>query len=206
MFRRAICVLALGAAYVAGCSDGPTAPEEQLAEADVLFLTEEADAVIMGMLDDFLASDTGGASGAPALADPVVWTYTFERSRSCDGGGTVTIAGSGTRVLDRDAGTKDVESEGTKVRTDCGFVRGDVIITITGSGSWTHERHFLNGAPTGTWMTTWSGDFNWLKGSGESGSCSHDLTVTIDTAANTRTLVGTYCGREIDRSRTWRDG
>ena len=109
------------------------------------------------------------------------------------------------RTSDREAGTHDVESSGTKTRTDCARVRGDVSVTVNGSGAWTHERQWLNRAPTGIWTTTLAGDFAWAKSSGESGDCSYDLTLTIDTAANTRTLVGNHCGREINRSRTWRD-
>ena len=206
MFRRTTYLLAI-ALLLAACGESGFSPEEQLTEEDVQSLAQEVDATVMGMLDDFFGSPGPGPAGAAALAhDPVVWTYSFERSRSCHDGGTVTLAGSGTRTWDRDAKTYDVESSGTKTRDDCAFPRGDVTITLNGTGEWTHERHYLERAPTGTWITTIVGDFDWAKSTGTSGNCSYDLTVTIDTAENTRTLTGTYCGRDIDRTRTWRDG
>ena len=205
MFRRATCLLAFSALFLAACGDSVTAPDEQLSEEDVQFLAQEVDAMIMGLLDDIFGAGTAGPAGAAGLAaTPHVQTFSFEKSRSCGGGGNVAIAGSGTRTWDREAATYDVESSGTKTRTDCAHVRGDMTVTVNGSGAWTHERHWLNHAPTGDWITTFAGDFAWAKSSGESGGCSYNLTSTVDTAANTRTLVGTYCGREINRSRTWR--
>jgi hypothetical protein len=76
---------------------------------------------------------------------------------------------------------------------------------LTGGGDWTHERHYVDRAPFGTWVTAYAGDFAWSKSTGKSGNCSFDLTRTIDTAENTLTLIGKVCRREIDRSRTWRD-
>ena len=206
MFKRATVLLTSSAVFLAACGDSVTAPEEQLTDEDIQFLAQEVDATIMGLLDYFFGSSTTGPAGAPSLAgEPRVWTTTYERTRSCRSGGTVTLSGSGTRTWDRDARTYDVESSGTKTRVDCAHTRADVVITLNGSGAWTHERHYLQGVPSGTWATTYAGSFHWSKSSGESGSCDYSLTSTVDTAANTRTLVGTYCGREINRSRTWRD-
>ena len=206
MFKRATFLLTSGAVFLAACGDSVTAPADQLSEEDIQFLAQEVDATIMGLLDGFFSSSTALPDRAPALThEPLVWTYAFERSRSCHDGGTVAVAGSGTRTWDRAARTYDVESSGTKTRTHCAFTRDDVVITLNGSGTWTHERHYQDHAPTGIWITTYAGSFDWSKSSGESGSCDYHLTATVDTAANTRTLVGTYCGKEINNSRTWRD-
>ena len=115
------------------------------------------------------------------------------------------VAGSGTRTWDGETKTTDVASSGTKTRTDCAHVRGETTITLNGSSAWTHERHYVARTPTGNWITTWAGSFDWAKSSGESGNCAISLTRTVDTAANTVSLVGTFCGRDVDRSRTWRD-
>ena len=53
-------------------------------------------------------------------------------------------------------------------------------------------------------ITAYEGSFDWTKSTGESGFCTYDLTRTVDTAANTRTLAGTSCGNAIDNTRTWR--
>ena len=61
-----------------------------------------------------------------------------------------------------------------------------VLITLDGIGAWTHERHFLEGEPTGMRITTWVGSFDWSKDTGESGNCTYDLTRTVDTAGEHR--------------------
>ena len=100
--------------------------------------------------------------------------------------------------------TYDVESSGTKTRTDCAVTRDDVVITMNGNAAWTHERHYRDYAPTRTWITTYIGGFDWTKSTGEIGSCFYELTRTVDTAENTRTLTGTFCGDEVNRTETWR--
>ena len=203
MFRRATGLLVASSLLFTACESG-TEPVPQLEDADAELLSAEADAMLSGLLNDlFGATAAASTVEGPALAS-FVTTWSFERTRTCRAGGSATLTGEGSRERDSDAGTLDHEASGTKVRDGCGFVRGDVTITVDGSGEWTHERHFLDRAPTSTWITTWVGEFDWAKSTGQSGSCSHDLTATIDTEANTRTLVGTHCGREIDRSRTWR--
>jgi hypothetical protein len=100
--------------------------------------------------------------------------------------------------------TFDVGSSGTSTRAGCAYTDNDVVITLTGDGTWTHERHYANFAPAGTWITAYEGSFAWTKSTDESGDCTYDLTKTIDTAANTRSLVGMSCGNPIDNTRTWR--
>ena len=101
--------------------------------------------------------------------------------------------------------TFDVESSGTSTRADCAYTdAGGVVITLDGEGTWTHERHYTDYAPSGTWITAYEGSFDWTKSTDESGNCTYDLTKTIDTAANTRSLVGTSCGNTIDNTRDWR--
>ena len=87
--------------FLAACGESVTAPEPRLDDADIEFLTQEADAALTGLLDGLFASDSSGPWGALALAGPTVTTYTFERSRDCRAGGTVTLAGSGSSHVGR---------------------------------------------------------------------------------------------------------
>ena len=210
MFRGLTCLLVSGVVSLAACGDDGTSPEDELTvEAaltveEVQFVADRIDATLAGVLDDFFDSSGGDPTGAPALTHgPVVWTRTFERSRPCHDGGTLTVAGTGKSVWNPEAVTYDVESSGTKTRTNCAYTRDGVVITINGNADWTHVRHYLDHAPTGTWITTYVGGFDWTK-STESGSCTYELTRTVDTAANTRTLTGTSCGNEVNRTETWR--
>jgi hypothetical protein len=209
MSRRIPCVLLSGVLFLAACADDGTAPEpeEILMGDDAQFVANLIDITTSGVLNDFFDFSGSDPANGPALGhEPVVWTRSFERSRACHEGGTLTVAGSGTSTWDGEAKTYDVVSSGTKTRAACAHARDDVIITLTGEANWTHERHYADHAPTGTWITTYLGGFNWAKSTGESGDCYYNLTRTIDTAENTRTLSGTLCGEEVNRSETWRDG
>ena len=209
MFRRMTGLFLPGVVFFAACTADGTAPEpeEVLTPDDAQFVANLIDVTASGVLNDFFDFSGSDPANGPALGhEPVVWTRTFERSRACHDGGTLTVAGSGTSTWDGEAVTYDVESSGTKTRIACAHTRDDVIITLTGEANWTHERHYADHAPAGTWITTYLGGFDWTKSTGESGSCFYNLTRTIDTAENTRTLTGTLCGDEIDRSETWRDG
>ena len=197
------------------CEDDPTAPEAQLSDRDVQALAASFNDTMMGFLDDFWgSSNISPLAAVSALGDdPRVWTYSWWKTRDCHTAGSFTAEGSGERAWDAEALTFDVESSGTKTRAGCAHPRGEVTITVDGSGDWTHERHYLGGEaglstkgrePTGNWITTYDGGFDWAKSFGESGSCTYALTSTIDTEANTKTLVGTYRDRDIDRSETWR--
>ncbi len=205
MFRGLTCLLVSGVISLAACGDDGTSPEDQLTVEEVDFVANLIDSSSSDALDDFFDSSGGDPADAPALTHaPVVWTRTFERSRPCHDGGTLTVAGTGESVWDEAAVTYDVDASGTKNRTDCAYTRNDVVITLNGNAAWTHDRHYLNYAPTGTWITTYVGSYNWTRSTGESGSCTYDLTRTVDTAANTRTLIGTSCGNDINRADTWR--
>jgi len=208
MFRRPTCLLVTAIVFLAACGDGGTSPEDEFTEGDAQAAADLIDATAAGLLNDFFDPSGSDPSSAPAQShEPVVWTRTCERSRPCHDGGTLTIAGTGTSVWDAQAVTYDIESSGTSNRTGCAYTREDgVVITLTSDGTWTHERHYADYAPAGFWITKYAGSFDWTKSTGESGSCTYDLTRTIDTAANTRTLTGTLCGDEIDRTETWRDG
>ena len=208
MLRRRTCLLVSGVVFLGACGDNGTSTEDGLTVDDAQFVAERIDLTTSGVLDDFFDRSGGDPTTAPALThEPVVWTRTFERSRPCHDGGTLTIAGASTSTWDAQAVTYDVVvTSGTATRAECAYAREDgVVITLTGEGTWTHERHYLDYAPTGTWITTYVGSYHWDKlATGEFGDCDYDLTRTVDTVANMRTLTGTSCGNDINRTDTWR--
>ena len=210
MFRALTCLLVSGVVSLAACGDDGTSTEDELTDeltADQIeFLASQIDATFNGVLDDFFDQTGGDPSNAPALTHvPVVWTRSFERSRPCHGGGTLTVMGGGETTWDAQAGTQHVHSEGTKTRAECVYTPEDgVDITLNGSGTWIHDRYYLNNAPTGTWMTTFSGSYTWTRDGVTGDPCLYELTRTVDTGANTRTLVGMSCGNAIDRMDDWR--
>ena len=191
----------------------PTAQVQQLSSTDTQFLVDQMDITTSSLLDDVLSSSSLGPSLAPALVlpgihQPVVWTHTFEKSRACHDDGTLTIAGSGTKTWDPEDRMYDVDLSGTKVREQCAHTRSDesedVVITLTGLAEWTNDRHYAQGQPTGEWVTTWVGSWDWSKSTGTSGHCTYDIIKTINTATNTRTLTGVMCGNEVNKTSTWK--
>ena len=211
MFRGLTCLLVSGVVSLAACGDDGTSSEDELTDeltaGEVEFLASEIDATFSGVLDDFFDQSGGDPTGAPALThEPVVWERSFTRSRPCHNGGTLTVTGEGTTTWDAQAVTNDVTSNGTKTRAACEYTQADgVVITLNGDGTWTHERHYLNNAPAGTWITTYIGTFDWTKSTGEiGGPCPYDLIRTVNTDANTRTLIGESCGNPVDRGGPWR--
>lgn len=195
-------------ALVTGACQQATTPTEpsaaSLSASEAQFLAGAFDASASGVLDGVFAA--GGPAAAPARTVlSSITTVTFERTRACRTGGTLTLAGTLTKTWDREAGTYDVEGSGAKTREGCQFTKGDVVFTIDGVTDWTHERHYVHGAAAGIWLTTYQGDFDWTKSTGESGSCELDLTRTWDMDEKVRTLDGTFCDRDIHRTGSWGD-
>ncbi len=207
MFRPLTCLLVSGVVFLAACGgDDGTEPEDVFSEGDAQFVADLIDASADGVLNDFFDSSGSDPESAPALTDvPVVWTRTFERSRPCHVEGTLTIGGNGTSTWDAGAVTYDIDSEGTATRTGCAYTDAAAAkVTLDGAGTWTHERHYTDYAPSGTWITAYEGSFTWTKSPGGTDNCTYNLVRTIDTAANTRSLTGTSCDITIDNTRTWR--
>ena len=213
MFRALTCLLVSGVVSLAGCGDDGTSTEDELTDeltaAEVAFVADQIDASFNGVLDDFFDQTGGDPSNAPALThEAVEWKRTFTRSRPCHNGGTLMVTGGGTTTWDAQAGTKVIDTEGTKTRTGCGYAQADgVVIALTGNADWTHDRRYLNNAPDGIWITTFVGSYTWLKPSTLEESvapCNYNLTRTVDTDANTRTLTGMACGNVIDDTGDWR--
>ena len=66
MFKHATFLLATGTLFLAACGETVTAPDPQLDDAEVAFLTEFSDADLASMLNDFLGTSTDGPSSAAA--------------------------------------------------------------------------------------------------------------------------------------------
>ena len=169
MFRGLTCLLVSGVVSLAACGDDGTSPEDELTvEAaltveEVQFVADRIDATLAGVLDDFFDSSGGDPTGAPARTHgPVVWTRTFERSRPCHDRGTLTVAGTGKSVWNPEAVTYDVESSGTKTRTNCAYTRDGVVITTIGNPSWTER---LTSTTDRNLAPTYVGGFDWTKSS-----------------------------------------
>ena len=197
--------------FIGACESAtdPAAEVQNLSSADVQFLADQIDILTSSLLDDVLGSNPVDPSQVGTLHhEPIIWNHTFEKSRACHGGGTLIVAGTGTKTWDSEDRTYDVDLGGTKTREQCAHTRSDefedVVITLTGVADWMHDRHYLKGDPSGEWVTTWVGSWNWSKSTGTSGHCTYDIVKTIDTDANTKAITGVMCGNEVNKVSTWK--
>ena len=194
--------LALTVAVVA-CDESSTGPEQAaLDNAETEFLAMEADQNINFILDDALAAYTDPASGVvmaaeqDGAAEPIVTTFTFERTRPCRVSGEVVATGEGTKIQDGNTVTLDVS--GTRHQIECARVRGDVVITVNGVGEFEAHRkrveHVLVEATSAV-----HGAFRWETSNGRSGSCEYRILREFLPDTDQIKVTGTFCGHEIDR-------
>lgn len=61
--------------------------------------------------------------------------------------------------------------------------------------------NIVNGALSGPQTATHKGSFSWAR-TGGSGTCDVDLTSTYDPDTRTATVTGTFCGIDVNVTRT----
>lgn len=193
----------LAALTLAACGDD-LGPATELSSLDMTTIALDADIVAGAILNDqinFLGPFADG-SGISVNAGDV---RSFSRSRDCPGGGTVEVNGSVERTRVGDNAVEFVFTS-NGVQKECVHLRGDRSVTINGhftmTASWRREA----GQPAGPQTIHRTGSFTWTRGNGATGTCEFDVTSIRDPRAHTRTVTGTMCGREINRSATWSTG
>lgn len=200
--------------FTTACQDdtvGPTAGSLELSQSEIEDVAEMAADQIDLILDDETAANpsvvaTGQSGlGISFSAAPVTTSFSWTRERECRNGGMVVANGQGTHVADRETGELTIDFSGDKTITDCARVRGDLVITINGAGIFDGHRHKLNGMFEGLQTNNASGSFNWVTSDGRSGECEYDIHVSWDPSTGIKTITGTVCDREINRTVT-RDG
>jgi hypothetical protein len=127
----------------------------------------------------------------------------FSRSRSCPGGGELFVEGSIHRTWDPDTGVMEADITGSRTRTDCVFVRGDMTITVNGGSMWDKFRRRIDGRPDGLQTSHYSGSWVAVSSTGEERTCSFDYTVVRDPDTQTRTVEGTMCAGRLSHRMSW---
>ena len=197
----------LAAALVlAACGESATGPDAgalSAAEAQTLAAGFGAqDASVLGGFGTPTFS-TSSAEAGPSLA--VTVTDQFTRTRTCPEGGSVTVQGTRTHTYDRDARSASFQFTATRTENACAWTGpGGATITVNGNPNTqlTASHTVTNGVP-GIGTATKKGSFTWTRSTGQSGTCTVDLTQTWDPATHTYTLKGTFCNQTIDLTRTW---
>ena len=201
--KSALAVLAAAALFAAGCEKNATAPVEgTLASADAAMLAEELDAITGVALSTQIGSFMLFAS-APGNAAPLPVDRSFTTTRQCPGGGSVTVAGTTKGEMDRATRSLSLETNATRTENACAIPTrraGGATLTLTGNPNVAIRavHKVANGEPSGPQTVTQKGAFRWSSSDGRSGSCTVDLTSTLDFASQTYSVKGTLCGQTVD--------
>lgn len=185
--------LLLVLATTAACERSPTAARDESPSPDAPQLAEFG--------DDLYASPDAGAT---ATLDIRSDGSTFERTRACPMGGSVTVTGTVERAIDRATQSGTLAVNATRVENACAVQqRNGITVTITGkpNTSLTVTQSFNKGVP-GVLTQTQKGAFSWTRSNGKSGTCTLELTSTFDPATRSVSIKGTFCGRAVDETRT----
>lgn len=190
---------------LAGCDSTATAPDDAALSAD------EAEALAVDFDGVTVAAIDGEAAQLGASFDEVgsavsdrEASFEFRGTRSCSRGGEVQIQGQVQRTFVSATRTMTLDFRAKKNPVDCAFGTRRGIVTINGNPALevTAHRERVAGEPSGLQTHTLVGSFTWTRGD-RSGVCDVRLKGTIDPEAKTRTVVGTFCGRGVEKTVSW---
>jgi hypothetical protein len=191
-------LLAMGAG--AACDDGlgPNDGMDVETAADIALETDAmAGEIVFGQL---LFVGFGADPGLSANGEE---PRSFSRSRPCPAGGNIELNGTIERTAHGD-GVVEFEAAANGKWNACARTRREITRTINGEFSLESHRRIVNGQAAGPQTSTKQGHFTWTSSNGKSGECEFNVTSTRFPEEGKRTVQGTVCGREIDRTVSWR--
>jgi hypothetical protein len=196
-------------AAVAGCSGISGPGGDQLTPEEAQFLANQMAAASLEGLSEGMGSMPAPPSGPPDDGFPgngvISWNRSFEITRECPAGGTMTVAGETHGEIDRETRSGTITSSHRLNLLECAHQRDSITITVTTDPPITMEGTitFAQGERA-TGEFTKSGVFFWEASDGRSGSCEVNLTVTWDGGNHGigrhgwgHGFRGTMCGKEI---------
>lgn len=196
---------ALTTLLAAACDGGPPTggADAAMDQAEAQNAASAWDEIGAQVMDGFAGPAFSVSPGGDVAAATA--TTEFSRARQCPVSGTATLAG--TRVMQHDPATRSGSMQLTATRTDAACTvnarrgGGTMSITTTPAVAVTASQTWTAGQP-GTRTTTHRGSFTWARSTGQSGTCTVDLTATFTPATRTYTLNGTFCDHTVNVTRT----
>jgi hypothetical protein len=207
MRRASLLFAAPLALALAACEGGATDPalNASLSEAEAREVAAAWDGVAAGAIAAFGPMFSVQDAGGPSAASTTT-TSSFQRQHACPVSGTSSIAGQ--RVVTRDPATRTGSVQVNATRTDAactvnarGGRGGTMSITGNPNVQLTAQHAWTNGVP-GVHTHTQQGSFSWSRSTGQSGTCTVNLTGTFTPSTQTYTLTGTLCDRAVNVTRT----
>ncbi len=209
MYGKRTSGVALAALFVltGACSDSTGPAENELSVDELAFVALDGEEAATAILDaELIFMGAAGVASAAASAEPMTRTRDFNRSRPCPQGGHIELTGTVTRTFDPETRVMEADFEGTRLWQQCQHLRNEHTYTINGTGDFEAFRRRVEGQLDGPQTSSATGSFTITRDDGEGKQCDFDVSVVLDPEAMTRTITGTVCGREIDRTVTWSHG
>lgn len=200
----ALCALILG---LAACSDF-TSSGDPLTDAEAgelaAVLAEEGFAGFGGAPSPAMAPRANDEAAARI-------TITINDTGSCEGSGTVALAGTLTADINEQAGTGTIEYSYTIVPNNCRVTtESNKVFTLNGDPNIEGAGVLNFGQNSYDGSLTYKGKFRWEEGT-RSGACGVNLTVTYDftvggtTVNGSASVTGEVCGVSVNRTVTIQD-
>lgn len=209
MVRQSYPVFAAALILAVVACESSTDLSTRLTQADANQLAADMDAVSTLGITDFgpgasfsLGVDASGSSASVSTV-PTTFSNSFDVTRQCPKGGNVQIAGTINGTGDRATHSVELNAEATRTDHACAFQTRDGILTVTGNPNIIFTSHvkIVNGLPSGLQTATHKGNFTWARG-GLAENCAVDITSQFDPATHTATVKGTFCGMDVNVTRT----
>lgn len=204
MYGKKIAALAcVGLLVAAACSDSTGFEGDQLSAAEAADLASEfSDVGLSGVSSGLDQIPQSSPAGASAAAPPISFERSYTVTRECDGGGSVTVSGSMAGELD-DTRSGTVTVEHAMLISNCVRNRGEISITVNtpepgivfAGTVVVQNRERVSGEFTKTGVITFTAS------DGRTGECEIDLEISWN-ADGGRTVTGSFCGHEVNRSST----
>jgi hypothetical protein len=189
-------VLALGACDEDGTGvEGDAMTEAEATAVASIVANTSGDATSEGLTE---VTQSGG-DGAGTI------TLNQTTTHPCPEGGAVEAVMALTLDYDNDAGSFELDADGTLTHDGCAFNRNGVTFTVDGDPSLSLAAFAAAeaGEPSGDWTSSADGAFLWSASDGREGRCVIDVTTVTDFVAQERTVSGEVCGHTIEQTLTW---
>jgi hypothetical protein len=208
--RIGVVLLLAAAGILAGCDSDPGGPlglgngdpeVEQM--ADLALESDRITAEMLGAEIDGMGAMVTDKSGTGDPSGLIIDERTFRRTRPCPLGGQITVEGRIVREFDRVTRVMEIESTGSRTRTDCGFPQGELTVTVNSLDAFEESRRRVAGVPDGPQTGHYYGSTELMRSDGAEYFCEYDYTIVRDPDTQTRTIEGTICGHRARKGVPW---
>lgn len=203
--RQLTASVAIAAALVlVGCSDSATDPQEStLSRSEAVQL-----AAVIGVTgSDLVDLQAAGGVGSRASSGPRLATLQqdLDISGPCPLGGEIDFDGSLEVEFDQPTNTGSIDAEFVVTHHGCEVQTEEGRFTLDGRPNLVFGAEFAwaAGQQTAPLRLTSTGNVDWARESGESGSCAVSLVSITDLLAQRRTVEGSFCGFDVSEELTW---